>query len=358
MTAPLSPFHCQASPGFAHLLSQLGCSLAVSTYQAGKVILISADEQGRIVQLPRSFPRAMGIAVQGKKMAVATRDAVVILANAPGLAPGYPRQPNCYDAMYMPRATYYTGQVDLHDLQWGQDTLYAVNTSFSCIAQLSDDYSWLPYWQPSFIDVLASEDRCHLNGMAVEKGVPRYVTALGTGNSPESWRKSVPAGGVLFDLLHDEPVLEDLAMPHSPRLHQGELYLLLSASSQVVRVDRKTGTHEVVFQLEGFLRGMALHGDYAFIGVSKLRDSASFLRDLSLPQDANQAGIEVIHLPSGKWVGDLKYTADVTEIFDICVLPGLRRPGILNPQSPLHTLGLSLPDATFWAKWDPQTPQS
>jgi uncharacterized protein (TIGR03032 family) len=335
----------------------MDCSLAITTYQAGKVIFLSADDQGRIVQLPRSFDRAMGIAVMGQKMAVATRDAVIVLANAPGLAPGYPRKPNCYDAMYMPRATYYTGQVDLHDLQWGDGKLWAVNTSFSCIAQISEDYSWVPYWQPPFIDALASEDRCHLNGLAVDKGLPRYVTALGTGNAPESWRKQLPGGGVLLDLLRQEPLLENLAMPHSPRLHRGELYLLLSASSQLVRVDREKGTYEIVFQLAGFLRGMALHGEYAFIGVSKLRNSASFLRDLDLHQDTNEAGIEVVHLPSGRWVGDLKYASGVSEIYDVCVLPGTKRPGILNPESDVHSLGLALPDATFWARWEAQNSQ-
>ena len=358
MSAPAAPFSCQASPGFAEILFQLGCSLAISTYQAGKVIFISADEQGRIVQLPRSFDRAMGIAVSGQKMAVATRDAVIVLANAPGLAPGYPRQPDCYDAMYMPRASYYTGLVDLHDLQWGGETLWAVNTSFSCLAQISEDYSWLPGWQPPFIDTLASEDRCHLNGMAVEAGPPPYVSALGAGNAPQSWRKTLPGGGLLFDLLREEPLLEGLAMPHSPRLYGEALYLLLSAASQLVRVDREKGAYEVAYQFDGFLRGMAFYADYAFVGVSRLRDSASFLRGLDLDREANRAGIEVIHLPTGQWVGELKYSADVAEIYDICVLPGMKRPGMLNPQNDMHKLGLSLPGATFWAKWEGQTPQA
>ncbi len=351
----LPPFSCQASAGFSSLLWQLNCSLAVSTYQAGKVILISAADPERIVQLPRTFQRAMGIAVSGRKMAIATRDEVIVLANEPGLAASYPRQSNQYDALYMPRATYFTGQVDLHDLQWGGDTLWAVNTSFSCIAKISEDYSWEPYWQPPSITELASEDRCHLNGMAIQGGIPRFVSALGTGNSRESWRKPLPGGGVLFDLKHEKSILENLSMPHSPRIYKDQLYLLLSGTGELIRVDPDTGNTELIYQLDGFVRGLAVYQDYAFIGVSRLRESASFLKNVQLEQEAPKAGIEVIHIPSGRWVGELKYENSVAEVYDVQVLPELKRPGILNTQSDLHKLGLSIPDATYWAKWESET---
>jgi len=131
MPKPLPPFSCTYSPNIPELLWQLNCTLVITTYQAGKVILLSAKGPDDLIQLPRNFEKPMGIALEKEKMAVATKHEVVILANAPGLASSYPKQPKTYDGLYVPRATYYTGQVDIHDLEWGTDGLWAVNTLFS-----------------------------------------------------------------------------------------------------------------------------------------------------------------------------------------------------------------------------------
>ena len=58
----------------------------------------------------------MGIGVKGDRMATATKDEVIVLTNSRGLAVNYPKQPNKYDGLYIPMATYYTGQVDIHDI--------------------------------------------------------------------------------------------------------------------------------------------------------------------------------------------------------------------------------------------------
>ena len=118
----------------------------------------------------------------------------------------------------MPRATYYTGQIDIHDLEWGEDGLYAVNTSFSCICKIDENYSFTPVWQPPFISQLAHEDRCHLNGMAMQEGKPRYATAFNQGDERQSWRKNITQTGVLIDIESGQTLVEGLAMPHSPRL--------------------------------------------------------------------------------------------------------------------------------------------
>ncbi|MCB0685857.1 MAG: DUF4915 domain-containing protein, partial [Saprospiraceae bacterium] len=182
--SPLPPFSCTYSANLPELLSQLNCTIAISTYQAGKVVFISAKDEQHLVQLPRTFDRAMGLAINGKRMAVATRDEVIVLTNAPGLGVTYPKNPGIYDAFFVPQLTYFTGLVDIHDLHWGKDDkLWGVNTSFSCLVTMSDQFSWQPTWKPFFIDSMVSEDRCHLNGLAMDKGAPRYVTALGRQNS-------------------------------------------------------------------------------------------------------------------------------------------------------------------------------
>lgn len=350
MDQQLAPFSCTYTPNLPGLLQKLNCSLAISTYQAGKVIFISATDQNQLVQLPRTFERAMGLAVDGHRMAVASKDKIVVLVNAPGLAAAYPRRPGYYDGLFMPRGVYYTGLVDIHDLQWGKEGLWAVNTSFSCLARISMDYSWTPKWKPPFISRLASEDRCHLNGMAIRKGKPAYVTALGAGNTRESWRKTLPEGGVLIEVESGKIILDKLAMPHSPRIFEGRLYALLSARGEVIKVNVQKKTYKTVARLPGFARGMAKYGSYLFVGLSQIRESASFLKEQFITKNAKQAGIAIVHLPSGKLAGELRYQASVEEIYDVQVLPDLKRPGILNAKTSMHSLGLSIPQATFWAK--------
>ncbi|NND05304.1 MAG: TIGR03032 family protein [Saprospiraceae bacterium] len=347
-TAP--PFSCSFSPQLPELLVRLKCSIAVSTYQAGKIVFISAKDAASLVQLPRTFNQAMGMAISGNKMAVATKDEVIVLVDSPDLARSYPKRPNQYDALYVPRLTYYTGQVDIHDLHWGDQGLWAVNTSFSCLALLTDEYSWIPKWQPPFIDKLASEDRCHLNGLAMRDGKPRYVTALGKGNTTQSWRRELTSGGVLMDVQTNKIILDKLSMPHSPIYHNGLIYFLESAKGRLLACSPDKKTFDVVKNLHGFTRGMALVEDYLFIGLSRLRQNSSTFSDLEMAKEATHAGIVVMHLPTRAIVGELKYHSSVEEIYDVQILKGRTRPGILNTVNPTHKSALSIPGATFWAQ--------
>jgi len=346
----LPPFSCTYSPNLPQLMRELQCTLVVSTYQAGKVIFISPKDDEVLIQLPRTFDRAMGISVEGDRMAIATKDEVTVLVNAPGLAINYPKNAGVYDAMYMPRATYYTGQVDIHDLHWGTAGLWAVNTSFSCLALIDENYSWTPQWQPSFIDKLVSEDRCHLNGLAMQDGKPKFVTALGAGNRLQEWRDHLPSGGVLVDVESKELILKDLPMPHSPRLYNGELYMLLSAIGALVKIDVQSSQYEIIRKIDGFVRGMSLVGEHLFVAHSRLRQNSSTFKDLEIAKKAEFAGISIIHLPTGALVGEMKYLNSVDEIYDLQILPNTLRPGILNTKTDVHKYGLSIPGATYWAQ--------
>jgi len=353
MPQPPAPFECTFSPNLPELLLQLECSLILSTYQAGKVVIFSPRDAERVVQLPRNFQQPMAVGLEGDRLAIATRDEVLVLTNAPGLAPQYPRQPGTLDALYVPRAAYFTGRLDIHGLSWGGGQLWAAATRFSCLATIDDGFSFTPRWRPPFVTALASEDRCHLNGMATEDGEPVYVSTLGTGDEPESWRKGLPGGGTLIHVPSSEIVLGDLMMPHSPRIYDGKIYLLLSATGDVVVVDPASGKYDVVQRIEGFIRGMSRCGDYLFVARSRLRKNASTFKDLPIAQKARTAGLTVIHLPTGALVATLTYGGSVDEIFDVQVLPGLLRPGILNTMDETYRLALTTPETTFWARGDP-----
>jgi uncharacterized protein (TIGR03032 family) len=351
MPQPPAPFECTFTPNLPELLLQLECSLVLSTYQAGKLVIFSPRDAEGIVQLPRNFQQPMAVGLEGDRLAIATKDEVLVLANAPSLAPDYPRQPGVLDALFVPRAVYFTGRLDIHGLSWGGGRLWAVATRFSCLASVDDDFSFTPRWRPPFIPALASEDRCHLHGMATdEAGEPVYVTALGTGDAPESWRQGLPGGGALIHVGSSEVVASELMMPHSPRIYDGKLYMLLSASGELVAVDPATGKLDVVQRIEGFIRGMTRHGDYVFVARSRLRKNASTFKDLPIAEKARTSGLTVIHLPTGAAVAEMTYNASVDEIFDVQVLPGLRRPGILNTMDETHRLALTTPEATFWAQ--------
>jgi uncharacterized protein (TIGR03032 family) len=355
----LAPFSCSYTANVPELLSKLECSLAISTYQAGKVILLSPKDENQLVQLPRTFAKPMGIALldEPDKMAVACKEEVIVFANSKELAISYPKNKNLYDALYMPRCTYHIGQLDIHDLSWGVDGLYAVNTLFSCIMKIDENYNFIPYRIPAFIKGLTSEDKCHLNGMAMANGKPKYATAFNQGNTYQSWREGVTTDGILLDLDTNEIIAKNLRMPHSPRIFNNELYLLFSATGEIVKVDQEKGKVETIARIDGFVRGMAHYKDFLFVGLSRLRQNSSTFAKLEIAKKANNAGIAIFHLPTGSFTGEIKYHSSVDEIYDIQVLPGKLRPNIFNTIQPEYKKGLSIPGTTYWAELE-GTPSS
>ena len=348
----LQPFSCSYTPNVPELLKGLNCTIALSTYQAGKLVFLSAKNDESLIQLPRTFNKPMGIALDHAKdkLALASKDEVILFKNSKELAWHYPKSPQKYDSLYLPRVTYKTGYLDLHDLEFGHDKLYAVNTLFSCISLIDEEFNFTPYWQPKFITDMVSEDRCHLNGMVMENGKPKYVSCFNQGNTMQSWRQNVTKGGVIIDLDSNEVLAENLAMPHSPRIFNGELYVLLSATGELVKIDKNTGEKEVIVKLDSFVRGMDVCGEFVFIGLSKLRKNSSTFASIANNFKENSAGIAIVHLPTGSLVGKLQYHTSVDEIYDVKILPNKIRPNIINPQSEESNLAVSIPSTTFWAK--------
>ena len=124
---------------------------------------------------------------------------VWFLRNAPDIAPRV-EPAGQHDACFLPRSCHVTGDIGVHELAWAGDELWVVNTRFSCLCTLHPDYSFVPRWRPPFITALAAEDRCHLNGLAIVDGRPRYVTALGETDTAGGWRADKPQGGCLMDV--------------------------------------------------------------------------------------------------------------------------------------------------------------
>ncbi len=347
----LPPFSISFTPAMPELLKSLNISLAVSTYQAGKVLFLNAVDENRIQLVGRNFAKPMGMTIKGDKMGVACKNELIVLRASKELAAHYPNKPKHYDNLFVPRATYYTGTVDLHDIDWGDDgVLYAVNTSFSCLCKIDENHSFEPIWQPPFISKLAHEDRCHMNGLVLEDGKPKYITALGKGDTPRSWKEHITEEGILMDVTTNEIILEGLGMPHSPKKYNEDILFLQSAKGELNRYNPKTGTLETLKSLNGFCRGLAIHGDYAFIGLSKLRENSSTFAKLDFKHKANKAGIVVLHLPTNSIVGEFEFKTSVDEIYEVMVLPDMQMPSILNTEKDIHQKALHTPTDTFWAK--------
>lgn len=324
-------FRYAQSDGFVELLSQLRASLLVTTYQANKLLAVRAGGGG-LSTLVRTFDKPMGLAVDGQRMALGTRKEVWHFRNARDIAPRI-EPAGQHDACFLPRSSHVTGDIGIHEIAWAGDELWLVSTRFSCLATLDPNYSFVPRWRPPFITELAAEDRCHLNGLALVDGKPRYVTALGTTDVRDGWRANKPQGGCIIDIPSGEFVTRGLCMPHSPRWHAGRLWVLESGTGGVVLVDRHSGRRETVAALPGFTRGIALAGRYAFIGLSKIRPTSAMAGvPLAERRDHLRCGVAVVDLSTGKTVAMLEFQTAVEEIFDVQLLPGIRFPEVVGFQ--------------------------
>ncbi|OHB70015.1 MAG: TIGR03032 family protein [Planctomycetes bacterium RBG_13_63_9] len=300
----------------------------------------------------REFDKPLGMAASGNRLALATRQGLWMFANSPVLAHDYlVDQPGRYDALYLPRATYYTGDLNTHDVAPSDDGLLLVATRFSCLARLSRDFSFTSVWKPKFVTDLVPEDRCHLNGLAMRDGRARYVTALGTTDAPGAWRERKATGGVLIDVETDEILSDGMAMPHSPRWHDGRLWVLNSGAGELSVVEVSSGRRDVVCALPGYLRGLSFAGPYALVGLSKIREKHIF-GGLPIQDRCPKlvCGVAVVDTRSGMQVGLFEYTAGCEEIYDVVFLPGVGRPTILNLDKPAVRQAITNPDSSFWLR--------
>jgi uncharacterized protein (TIGR03032 family) len=265
---------------------------------------------------------------------VGTRREVWVLRSEPYIAPRL-EPAGRHDACFLARTAFFTGDVNGHELAWGGDEgreLWAVNTLFSCLCTLHPDYSFVPRWRPPFVSALAPEDRCHLNGVAMDAGRPRYVTALGETDTPQGWRPGKAAGGCVIDVDSGRAVVRGLCMPHSPRLHGGKLWLLDSGTGRLVVADPASSSVQPVASVPGYARGMDCHGHFAFVGLSRIRETSVFGGiPIAEHREALKCGVAVIDLAAGRAVASLEFKSGVEEIFAVTVLPRVRRPAISGP---------------------------
>ncbi|WP_242062141.1 TIGR03032 family protein [Nostoc punctiforme] len=329
-TAPELEIKC--SPHFILWLQTQFISLAFTTYQTNRLFFIGCNEQDRVTACERLFDKPMGMYASNNSIYVSTRYQIWRFENLLQSKETYHQS----DRLYIPRQAYTTGDLNVHDVVLDEsENIIFVNTDFSCLATISNDYSFVPLWQPPFISKLAAEDRCHLNGLALRDGKPRYVTACSTTDTAAGWRNHKVGAGVVIDVQTNDIIATGLSMPHSPRWYQGKLWLLNAGTGDFGYLD--DGEFVPIAFCPGFVRGLAFWQNFAIVGLSKLR-SPTFS---GLPLEerlanlgkTSQCGLMVIDINTGETVHWLHLDGVVEELFDVVVLPGVRQPQVLGFQS-------------------------
>ena len=362
---------CDYSANLPALLHKLNISIALTSYQTGRLILLRSDGQSLDVNY-KSFHRPMGIAVSEGKITLGTFTQVTSFHREDGLikklkqplddiqkditAPKLqdPAEPQpgielekrllepCdsrVDACFISRSSHATGMINIHDIAWGSEGLWAVNSSFSCLVTLDENYSFVPRWKPEFISDLKPEDRCHLNGMAMDNGKPAYVTTFSKLDNAGLWRQQQQFDGTLIDVQNNRIVLDGLCMPHSPRCHQGQVYFCDSGYGTLCRFDPVTERKTELASFPGFTRGMDFYGPLLFLGLSRIR-SGDVSRPAPLAEKYTnpESGLRILNLQGAdgkiEEVAQLKFTGDLDQIYDVAVIPDCHFPEIIEPSHP------------------------
>ena len=338
---PLRSVHTESFP---LILAKMRSSLAVTTYQAGKLVFLRPQE-GKLNTHFRAIHSPMGLAANHQILSIGTPGHIHHYRNMPAVA--RKREPiGQVDACYMPRGSHVTGDILVHEMAYGNNNeLWVVNTRFSCLCTLDSVNSFVPRWKPRFITGYSPNDRCHLNGLGMVDGKPKYVTALGETNTPTGWRANKKDGGILIDVPSGEIITRGLSMPHSPRWHNGQLWVLESGKGTLSIVDLDTGKHEAVATFPGFTRGLDFYGPLAFIGLSQVRETAVFSGIPITEQNIERnSGVWVIDIQTGQVVAFVKFEDALQEIFAVQILQGIVGPDLVNDEIEMIHSCYELPD--------------
>lgn len=326
-----SPLRSAYTGGFRSLLDELGGSLLATSTESDKLICIRGLGP-RVNTHFRTLPGPRAIAAERGGFAVAGPTEVWRYRDAPERMQQLdPERP--YDACLVPRTRHLTGALGVADLAEDDKVLWLAATEFSCLATLEEDRV-VPRWHPPFISALAAEDRCHLTGLAMRDDRPAFATALAVSDTAGGWRELGPQGGCAIDVDSSEIVLGGLCLPHSPRWHDGRLWLLEAGEGALCAIDAGDGSKEVVAELPGFARGLAFAGPIAFVALSRSRSRSSFGE---LPVNERFAetscGIWAVDTVSGTVRGYLRFEAELREIAGVAFVPGLRFPEVADADS-------------------------
>ncbi|MCA9188256.1 MAG: TIGR03032 family protein, partial [Planctomycetales bacterium] len=330
-TESLREVRYRHTPNFASILQQAQCALLVSTYQAGKLIAIGVADE-RLTFSFHGYDQAMGIAASPRRLAVGSKGRIWLHEGNRSIAPTLTPEGQ-FDRCYLARSAMITGGIHCHEIAWdNRGELWVVNTLFSCLCTLHPEFSFVPRWRPGFVSALVAEDRCHLNGLAMRDGQPAFVTVMAESDRAAGWRENKGQTGCVIDIAKERILSRGLSMPHSPRWHAGALWVLNSGMGTLELVDIHDGQRQTVSAMPGYTRGLALHRQIAFVGLSRIRETAVFGGvPIAEHRSELKCGVGVVDMNNGQTIATLEFESGVEEIFDVQVLPETRCAAICGP---------------------------
>ena len=320
------------SSNFLEWLNKNQVSLAF-TCQTNYLCLIGVRPDGQISTSISEFVRPRKLYPKNEHLYLSTQYQIWRLENV--VENGELLQGK-YDSLYFPRVAYTTGELNIQDLvEDDKGKIIFINTQYSCLATLHPKHSFTPLWIPPFISKLAPEDRCHLNGLAQVEGQPRYVTAISRSDIVSGWHSLRGDTGIVIDIQTNEIIVDGLSMPNSPRWYQGKLWLLNSGTGDFGYIEN--GKFLPVTFCPGYGRSLTFLGDFAVVGLSKVRDD--YLSDLLVEERLKErkidvcCGIVIIDLKKGNIIEWLHLDRELMELYDVAVLPEISCPATLGFQT-------------------------
>jgi uncharacterized protein (TIGR03032 family) len=336
IAAPQGPI-LSHSAGFPDWLAAQNCSLGLTTYQRGRLMLIGRKPDGTLRVHERLLPDCKGLWSDGQTLWASSTHALWRFEN--GLSGGK-RTKGGVDRLFIPREGRVTGKIDIHEIAMGDPAQFGaaagmapifISSAFNCLATTSDSASFQALWRPPFITSKVGGDCCHLNGLAMDGTRAAFVSMISTADTLGGWRDDRQGGGVIMDLATDEVVATGLSMPHSPRLYDGKLWVLNSGHGELGTVDIASGTFTAVASCPGFARGLGFVGRHAVIGLSLPRRNAIF-EGLALDETLGKAGtapicgLQIVDLDTGQTLHWLRSEHTIEELFDVAILLDIHQP--------------------------------
>ena len=322
------------SPKMFEFLKVHNVSLGFTTQQTGRTILVGRMQDGERVSLYHQvFNQSLGFAssADGQHLALGTVHQIWRFANAVPLNEGAE-----HDKVYIPQVGYTTGACQAGDLGFDKEgKIVFVNTLFNCVATISETESFVPLWKPPFISNLAPEDRCHLSGLGFRDGEARYVTGFSQTDKKGGWHEQRYTGGFVMDIKTNEILCEGLSMPNSPRWYQDRLWVLNSGAGAFGYVDLETKQFNAVTLCPGYARGLSFCGNFALIGVSKVKSNSSsealiLEKRLAAEKVESYCGLQIVDLRKNETAPLLLLEEPVEQIRDVMVIPNTRNPMLLG----------------------------
>jgi uncharacterized protein (TIGR03032 family) len=330
-------FSSSSTPSFLEFLKIFQISLVITSYDCQRLIVFrNVSDNIDTLLVPVARPR--GLAIHDNKLTVATYAEILNYYRYDQLSELGHAELQA-DSVFLPRNSHITGEINVHDLAWGEGGLWMVNSRFSCICTLQPDLSFKPQWWPKFLKGPTGDGAGHLNCMAMKGGKPAYATCFGAFAKGRSWRdESDLETGLLINVQTDEVVLEGLCMPHSPKLYKDKVYLCNSGHGTVICYDPQTKTTETVLEIQGFTRALTFYQDYMIVCSSKFRQSE---RAASLPvalkYQESHAGVYIVDMSTMSIVAFCRFDGDVSQLYDVAVIERSVQPEILGLQDPRLT---------------------